>query len=58
MRLYPTEKTLELLPQIDRIMASWQEMLIQDLSQEEQALLERMLGQLLDRASKYMEETP
>ena len=56
MRLYPTQKTLDLLPQIDRIMDSWQEMLTQDLSEDEQVLLERMLGQLLQRASAYMEE--
>ena len=30
MRLYPTQKTLDLLPEIDRIMDSWQEMLTQD----------------------------
>ena len=58
MRLYPTQKTLELLPEIDRIMASWQTMLTQDLSEDEQMLLERMLGQLLRRASAYLEDTP
>jgi DNA-binding MarR family transcriptional regulator len=56
MRLYPTQKTLDLLPEIDRIMDSWQETLTQDLSEDEQILLERMLGQLLRRASSYMEE--
>ena len=56
MRLYPTRKTLDMLPQIDSVMASWQTMLTQDLSGEEQLLLERMLGQLLSRASAYMEE--
>ena len=56
MRLYPTEKTLALLPEIDRIMVSWQTMLTQDLTEDEQLLLERMLGQLLRRASGYMED--
>ena len=56
MRLYPTQKTLDLLPEIDRIMASWQTMLTQDLTEDEQLLLERMLGQLLRRASGYMED--
>ena len=56
MELHPTQKTLDLLPQIDRIMDSWQEMLTQDLSEDEQVMLERMLGQLLRRASIYMEE--
>jgi len=56
MRLYPTEKTLELLPEIDRIMANWQDTLTQDLSDSEKAMLERMLRQLLNRASAYLEE--
>ena len=56
MRLYPTEKTLALLPEIDRIMASWQDMLTQDLSDGEQVLLSNMLLRMKDRASAYMEE--
>ena len=56
MRLYPTEKTLALLPEIDRIMLSWQERLIQDLSEEEQQLLEAMLLKMRSRASAYMED--
>ena len=56
MRLYPTEKTLALLPEIDRIMHSWQETLTQDLSPEEQQLLETMLLKMRGRASAYMED--
>lgn len=56
MRLYPTEKTLELLPEIDRIMSSWQEWLIQELSLEEQTLLAQMLGKMKRKASAFMEE--
>ena len=56
MQLFPTQKTLDLLPQIDRIMEDWQKLLTQDLDEDEQLLLERMLGQLLRRASAYMEE--
>ena len=56
MRLYPTEKTLDLLPQIQRIMEDWQSMLTQDLSEGEQTLLEAMLEKLKLRASAYMEE--
>ena len=36
-------ESLDLLPEIDRIMDSWQQMLTQDLSEDEQLLLERML---------------
>ncbi len=56
MRLYPTEKTLALLPEIDQIMSSWQELLTQDLSEAEQELLAAMLQKMKFRASGYMEE--
>ena len=56
MRLYPTEKTLALLPEIDRIMLSWQQRLTQDLSEQERELLARMLQKVKQRASEYLEE--
>lgn len=56
MRLFPTDKTLRLLPEINRIMDSWQEQLTQDLSRDEQALLEIMLLKMRRRATAYMEE--
>lgn len=56
MRLYPTQKTLSLLPQIEKTMNLWQEWLIQDLTDEEQALLETMLARMKARASACMEE--
>ena len=56
MRLYPTEKTLELLPEINRIMTSWQERLTQDLTEDEQLLLEKMLLKMKHRAGSYLEE--
>ena len=56
MRLYPREQTLQLLPQINSIMEDWQERLVQDLSRDEQALLEIMLLKMRRRASSYMEE--
>jgi len=56
MRLYPTEKTLRLLPQIDQIMDQWQARLTQDLTVDEQALLEEMLLKMHRRASAYMEQ--
>lgn len=56
MRLYPTEKTLALLPEIERIMDCWQTYLLQDLTTEEQLQLESMLQRMKQRASAYMEE--
>jgi DNA-binding MarR family transcriptional regulator len=56
MRLYPTEKTLRLMLEIDRIMYSWQDLLTQDLSETEQELLTSMLQKMKSRAVGYMEE--
>lgn len=56
MRLYPTEKALELLPRVDAIMKQWQDWLIQDLDAEQQLQLENMLQRLKARASAYMED--
>lgn len=56
LRLYPTQKTLELLPQINRIMEDWQRWLVQDLDAEQQLLLENMLLRMKNRASACMED--
>ena len=56
LRLYPTEKTLELLPQINEIMLAWQNWLVQDLEPEQQLLLENMLLRMKSRASACMED--
>ena len=56
MRLYPTEKTLELLPQINEIMENWQRWLVQDLDADQQLLLENMLLRVKTRASACMED--
>ncbi len=58
MRLYPTENTLQLLPQIAKIMDCWESCLLQDLSQEERQCLDSMLQRMKQRASAYMEEEP
>ena len=56
MRLYPTEKALSVLPQIIQITNAWQDRLIQDLSDEEQLLLESLLLRIKNRASACLEE--
>lgn len=56
MKLYPTQKTLDLLPQIMDIMDAWQELLVKDLSWKEQELLEGLLEKMRSRASDWMEE--
>lgn len=56
LRLYPTQKTLELMPRIEEILNGWEATLLQDLSPEELAQLERLLGKLHDRAAAATEE--
>lgn len=57
MRLYPTEKALALLPQIQKILDTWSAYLTQDLSDDEQAQLARILAKMKERAVAWMEET-
>lgn len=56
LRLYPTQKTLELLPQINAITEDWQHWLVQDLDAEQQLLLENMLLRMKNRASACMKD--
>lgn len=55
MQLYPTEKTLELLPEIKDILNKWETCLTADVSAEELAILERVLERMKDKSSEWME---
>ncbi len=55
MELYPTQKTLELLPQIRKILTSWEDWLTQDLTQEEAAMVASALVKMKARATACME---
>ena len=55
MQLYPTEKTLALLPEIRTILNRWGDCLTADVTQEERLILERILERMKDRASEWME---
>lgn len=56
LRLYPTEKTLALMPRIEEILDSWDKTLLQDLSDVEQELLEEMLQRIRRRAAAAVAE--
>ena len=56
MELYPTEKTLELLPELRKVLGSWSRYLTQGLSDEEIELLAKMLDSMRERAAQWMEE--
>ena len=56
MRVYPTEKTLGILPQINAILYHWEDLLTQDLEEEEKDLLAKMLSKMKTRAAAWMDE--
>ena len=56
MELYPTEKTLELLPELRKVLGGWSRYLTQDFTEEEIELLGRMLSSMRERAAQWMEE--
>ena len=55
MQLFPTEKTLELLPQISQILIGLECCLTADLTEEEKNLLENLLSRTLAKAAAWME---
>lgn len=56
MRLYPTEKTLSLLPQLTEILDTWEKCLTKDLTDDEIEILAGLLERMKRRASAWMEE--
>ena len=56
IELYPTQKTLDLLPQITDMLMRWETCITNDLSDEEKELLSSLLRKMSDRATRYMED--
>lgn len=56
LELYPTEKALELLPQVRQILLRWDDMLTQDLTAEETETVNRVLDKMKARAAAWMDE--
>ena len=56
MELYPTEKTLELLPQLKEILNCWENCITHDLTDEETEQLSVLLNKMKYRAALYMED--
>ena len=54
MQLYPTQKTLALLPEIQIILDHWEVCLTADVSEEERIILERVLERIRDKSSEWM----
>ena len=56
MGLYPTEKTLALLPEMNAILYQWEDFLAAGLSADELEIAERVLERMKIRAAAWMEE--
>ena len=56
MELYPTQKTLDLLPQISGILKCWETCITGDLTEAELDQLAALLAKMKVRASGYMDE--
>ena len=55
LELYPTQKALDLLPQISDILTCWEACITHDLTEGEKALLSELLAKMKTRAARYME---
>lgn len=56
MELYPTDKTLQLLPQITSTLTCWENCITQDLTDQEKELVTFLLSKMSSRAVRYMED--
>jgi hypothetical protein len=55
MELYPTQKALDLLPQISDILKKWEVCITSELTEDEIEVLSSLLARLKDKAAIYME---
>ena len=55
MELHPTQKTLDLLPQLSGILKCWESCITGDLTEEELAQLAGLLAKMKTRATDYMD---
>lgn len=55
INVFPTEKMLEILPQVKAITLEWNEYLANDLSKEEFEQFQNVLERLVKKAEKYVQ---
>ena len=53
--VYPTQKALDVLPELNRIFRDWEAFVAQDLTAEERALAVKMLEKIHTRSGEWME---
>lgn len=55
--VYPTQKAFDVLPEVKRVTAFWNEYITQDLTKEEKESLSGVLEKIVCRARSYFEES-
>ena len=55
MELHPTQKTLDLLPQISSVLKEWETCITGDLTAEELDLMAALVAKMKSRATDYMD---
>lgn len=56
IELYPTEKTLAVLPEIEQILKNWDAALMEGLTPEEMELAGQVLLRMKNKAAQWMDE--
>lgn len=56
MQVYPTQKALDVLPQIRQVLIDWETMISSDLTEEEKATMASILSKMKTRAAAWMGE--
>ncbi len=55
-QVFPTQKALNILPQLIQIFRDWEALVAQDLTEEERELAVKMLAKIKTRAAEWMED--
>ena len=55
MMLFPTEKTLELIPMIRKHLSEWENMITDGMTPDEVTMLQTVLKKMKERAASWME---
>ncbi len=58
MELHPTDKALDILPQLRRIVEAWDDVLTEGLSPEEVEQVTALMARLKEKAAKYADSHP
>ncbi len=56
MQVFPTQKAQDCLPKIDEIFKTWETIVFQDLTGQEQLLISKILEKMKERAGQWMDE--